>query len=76
MYLVTAKEMREMDRQTIEGFGIPGRVLMENAGRGAARIFFENFNCDANKKVGILAGRGNNGGDGFVIARYLLQKGE
>jgi len=75
MYLVTAKEMREMDRQTIEGFGIPGRVLMENAGRGAARIFFENFNCDANKKVGILAGRGNNGGDGFVIARYLLQKG-
>ena len=43
MYLVTAAEMREMDRRTIEEFGIPGRVLMENAGRGAVRFFTEHF---------------------------------
>jgi len=75
MYLVTAGEMREMDRRTIESFGVPGRVLMENAGLGATRILFEKFSDLPRKKVGILAGRGNNGGDGFVIARYLAQKG-
>ena len=75
MYLVTANEMREMDRLTIESFGIPGVVLMENAGRGAVQILFEKFADLENKKVGIVAGRGNNGGDGFVIARYLAQKG-
>ncbi len=75
MYLVTAAEMREMDRQTIESFGLPGRVLMENAGRSATNIFLEQFKNIKNKKIGIIAGRGNNGGDGFVIARYLAQKG-
>ena len=75
MYLVTASEMQKMDRLTIESFGIPSRVLMENAGRGATQILFEKFDGLKNKKVGIVAGRGNNGGDGFVIARYLAQKG-
>jgi len=75
MYLVTASEMQEMDRQTIEMFGIPGRVLMENAGLGAIRVLLEQFDNIINKKVGVIAGRGNNGGDGFVIARYLAQKG-
>lgn len=75
MYLVTASEMQEMDRRTIESFGIPGRVLMEIAGRGATRILLNNFHDLDRKKVGIIAGRGNNGGDGFVIARYLAQKG-
>ena len=75
MYLVTASEMREMDRLTIESFGLPGIVLMENAGRGAAHILVEKFTDLKNKRVGIVAGRGNNGGDGFVIARYLAQKG-
>ena len=75
MYLVTAGEMQEMDRQTIESFGLPGRVLMENAGLGATRILFKKFKGLVDKKVGIVAGRGNNGGDGFVIARYLSQKG-
>ena len=75
MYLVTASEMQQMDRQTIESFGIPGRVLMENAGRGATRVLFEQFDNIIDKKVGVVAGRGNNGGDGFVIARYLAQKG-
>jgi NAD(P)H-hydrate epimerase len=75
MYLVTAGEMQEMDRQTIESYGLPGRVLMENAGLGATRILLKKFKALINKKVGIVAGRGNNGGDGFVMARYLSQKG-
>ena len=75
MYLVTAKEMQEMDSMTIESFGLPGRVLMENAGKGAACFFCENFSGSGKKKVGVFAGRGNNGGDGFVIARYIAENG-
>lgn len=75
VYLVTADEMREMDRQTIESFGLPGRILMENAGRGATRILLNRFDHLCDFDVGVVAGRGNNGGDGFVIARYLTQKG-
>ena len=75
MILVTANEMQQIDRQTIESFGIPGRILMENAGRGATRFIFEQFSDLKNKRVGVIAGRGNNGGDGFVIARYLAQSG-
>jgi NAD(P)H-hydrate epimerase len=75
MILVTANEMQQMDLRTIESFGIPGRVLMENAGRGATRFFVERFSDLKNKRIGVIAGRGNNGGDGFVIARYLAQAG-
>jgi ADP-dependent NAD(P)H-hydrate dehydratase / NAD(P)H-hydrate epimerase len=75
MLLVTAKQMQEMDRQTIESFGIPGLVLMENAGRGAFDFLFKKFKGIKKQKVAVLAGRGNNGGDGFVIARYLMEKG-
>ncbi|CAN2039743.1 ADP-dependent (S)-NAD(P)H-hydrate dehydratase / NAD(P)H-hydrate epimerase [Candidatus Magnetomoraceae bacterium gMMP-15] len=74
MYLVKAEEMQEMDRQSIESFGIPGRVLMENAGRCAVEFFFEVFPDVKRKKVGVIAGRGNNGGDGFVMARYIACK--
>ena len=75
MHIVTASEMREMDERTITGFGLPGRVLMENAGRGATRVLLERFPDITLHRVGVMAGRGNNGGDGFVIARYLAQKG-
>lgn len=75
MYLVTASEMQEMDHRTIEDLGIPGIVLMENAGRGAIRFLLEKFPDLDNKRVGVIAGRGNNGGDGYVMARYLKQKG-
>lgn len=75
MYTVTASEMQEMDRRTIEDVGIPGMVLMENAGRGATRFFLEQFPDVKNRQVGVIAGRGNNGGDGYVMARYLKQKG-
>jgi ADP-dependent NAD(P)H-hydrate dehydratase / NAD(P)H-hydrate epimerase len=75
MFLLTAAEMREMDRRTIEEFGLPGRILMENAGRGAFRVLVDFFPDIGSQKVAVMAGRGNNGGDGFVIARYLAQSG-
>ncbi len=75
MYLTTAAEMREMDRRTIEDFGLPGRVLMENAGRGAVGFFLECFGRLEGRSAAVIAGRGNNGGDGFVMARYLHQQG-
>ncbi len=75
MYAVTAREMREMDQNTIDAFGIPGRVLMENAGRGAARILIERYPDAHRMAIGVMAGRGNNGGDGFVMARCLSEQG-
>ena len=75
MIIVTAGEMQQIDRRTIEEFGMPGMVLMENAGRGAAHFLLEQFPDLKNQRIGVIAGRGNNGGDGFVIARYLKQKG-
>ncbi|MBW1743527.1 MAG: NAD(P)H-hydrate dehydratase [Deltaproteobacteria bacterium] len=71
MYLVTAQQMKDMDRLTIESFGIPGIVLMENAARGTTDALFRHFPNVRDLKVGVAAGHGNNGGDGFVIARYL-----
>ena len=70
--LVDADEMREMDRKTIEEFGIPGEVLMESAGRGVFFYIEENFPFLEDAVV--FCGRGNNGGDGFVVARYLLNR--
>lgn len=75
MYIVTAAQMREMDQTTIADFGLPGRVLMENAGLGATRVMLARFPDLKTRRVGVLAGRGNNGGDGFVMARYLAQQG-
>lgn len=75
MILVTAGEMQEMDRQTIESHGIPGLELMENAGRGATVALLDQFGNQLKSGVGIVCGKGNNGGDGFVIARYLAEKG-
>lgn len=74
MVLVTAEEMRELDRRTIEEIGIPGAVLMENAGRGAARVLVENFRDFSRGPVVVVCGAGNNGGDGFVIARVLWEQ--
>ncbi len=74
MIVVTAAQMQTMDRRTIEEFGIPGRVLMENAGRGATRSFLDRVYLTGAGRVGVMAGRGNNGGDGFVMARYLAQR--
>lgn len=69
--VVTANQMQDLDRRTIQECGISGIVLMENAGRGAAEILVRFFPEVRKGRVAILAGPGNNGGDGFVIARHL-----
>lgn len=74
MYLVTAKEMREIDRQTIEGIGIPGIVLMENAGIQVVQCIRKRVSAHYNEVL-VLTSHGNNGGDGFVIARHLANNG-
>jgi hydroxyethylthiazole kinase-like uncharacterized protein yjeF len=74
MLLVTAAEMAQLDRQTIEGIGIPGIVLMENAGRGAAAFFQEVLPDLLEQRITILAGSGNNAGDGFVLGRLFWLK--
>ena len=71
-FVLTPDEMREIDRWTIREFGIPEFTLMEMAGRGIASIVEEK--CEG-ERVLVFAGSGNNGGDGFVAARYLLNKG-
>jgi len=73
-YLVTAREMQQMDQMTIQEIGIPGRILMENAGAGAFRFMSRVFPDVMDRTVAVIAGRGNNGGDGFVIARHLFQQ--
>lgn len=77
MKLLTAAQMRELDRKTIEEYGTAGEILMDRAGRGVAH-----FVCRALHHLGalhpsvlLLAGKGNNGGDAFVAARYLRETG-
>jgi NAD(P)H-hydrate epimerase len=74
MKLVTAAQMRELDRRALEEVGIPSLVLMENAGRGTYEVLRREF-PGLKGPVAVLAGRGNNGGDGFVVARYLAHAG-
>lgn len=75
MRVATAQLIRELDRRTIERIGIPGAVLMENAGRGATRVLTERFQGLRGGPVIVVCGAGNNGGDGFVIARVLHESG-
>jgi len=75
MILLTASQMQQMDRITIEEIGIPGLILMENAGAGCARVLVSHLSHGLPAGTVVLAGPGNNGGDGFVIARHLHQQG-
>jgi len=75
MKIVTAKEMQDIDRIAIDDYGIPGIVLMENAAKGVVASLFKKFPDIKDKKVGIFAGKGNNGGDGLAVARLLTDKG-
>jgi len=76
MKLVTAKQMRAIDSETIKKQNIPGPELMENAGRGIAENIRENIPGDTTDfKIAVFCGKGNNGGDGFVIGRYLFEYG-
>ncbi len=84
MKVVTAQEMRNIDTQTINETGIPGIVLMENAGMGVVhamekrrepRLFPDTSSSSRPLHISIFAGKGNNGGDGLVIARHLVNRG-
>jgi len=73
MKITTAAEMRDIDRATTERFGVPSLTLMENAGSAIARFILENY--PAANRVAVICGKGNNGGDGFVVARKLHRAG-
>ncbi len=75
MILVSAAEMRRLDRLTIEKYGTPGYTLMQRAGRGATALLRQVFPRARRARVVICAGHGNNGGDGFVIGRELKAAG-
>ncbi len=71
MKVLMAQQMRDNDRRAIEEFGIPGTVLMENAGAAVVDFLVQRYSPLAERRVAVFCGSGNNGGDGFVIARRL-----
>jgi hydroxyethylthiazole kinase-like uncharacterized protein yjeF len=79
MKIATARQMAELDRVTIHTYGIPALVLMENAGRSCTdrifRILEEKVGAPQEASVAVVCGKGNNGGDGMVIARHLHNRG-
>ena len=74
MRILNAAQMREADRVTIDEVGLPSLVLMENAGRQVVAAIETLHESLLNGRIAILCGPGNNGGDGFVVARTLLQR--
>jgi NAD(P)H-hydrate epimerase len=70
--MLTRQQVRELDRRAIDEFGVPGIVLMENAGRGVAEVIRQ---LALPGPVVICCGKGNNAGDGLVIARHLENRG-
>jgi ADP-dependent NAD(P)H-hydrate dehydratase / NAD(P)H-hydrate epimerase len=75
MKILTAAEMNQVDRLTTERFGVSAATLMDNAGRSVAEFMARRIPNLVHKRIVILCGKGNNGGDGFVVARYLLRRG-
>jgi NAD(P)H-hydrate epimerase len=75
MRALTAAEMCEVDRLTSERYSVPSLTLMENAGRRVAEFLAEQFPPGATLRIAVLCGKGNNGGDGLVAARYLRERG-
>jgi len=75
MKIVTAAEMREIDRASSEKYGIPSLTLMENAGSAVARFILRN-RSGTKQRISVVCGKGNNGGDGFVAARRLHEQGK
>jgi hydroxyethylthiazole kinase-like uncharacterized protein yjeF len=74
MRVLNTKQMRDADRRTIEDVGIPSIVLMENAGRQVVAAIEGSFEGFDDLRIAVLCGRGNNGGDGFVVARTLAER--
>lgn len=75
MKILTAAEMNQVDRLTTERYNISAATLMENAGKGVADFIAQRFSHSTQKNIVVLCGKGNNGGDGFVVARHLLRRG-
>ncbi len=75
LVVMSRDEVRAVDSWAINTIGVPGVVLMENAGRSCAELIKEKLKDIAGPKVCIFCGTGNNGGDGYVIARHLLNSG-
>lgn len=75
MYVANAEQMRNIDRRATEEYGIPGVVLMENAALQVVAVLERRYPALSRQRVAIVAGRGNNGGDGFAVARHLLNRG-
>src|SRR5438552_3276002 len=74
--VLTAEQMREVDRLTTERYGIPSILLMENAAHAVARVITEKLGGSVKgKSILILCGKGNNGGDGAALARILWTEG-
>ncbi|MHC4167842.1 MAG: NAD(P)H-hydrate epimerase [Planctomycetota bacterium] len=73
--VMTREQVRAVDAWAINELGIPGVVLMENAGRACAELIRDKLECAGEPKVCIFCGTGNNGGDGYVIARHLVNVG-
>ena len=74
MKLLSPERMKQYDTYAINTWGMPSAVLMENAGRSTYRLLKEEH-LTRFKKIVIFCGRGNNGGDGFVIGRYAVRDG-
>ncbi len=75
MKILTASEMQRIDRLTTERYGVPSLTLMENAGRGVVEFLVARLAPLASHRIVILCGKGNNGGDGLVVARLLREQG-
>ncbi len=73
--ILTSQQMRAVDRTTIDEIGIPGPVLMENAGLRVVAEILRCFPDPARERMVVVAGKGNNGGDGLVVARHWRQRG-
>lgn len=73
--ILTRDQVRRIDRKAIDEYGMPGIILMENAGRNAAEIVQDKYTHLEEQHVGVFCGPGNNGGDGFVIVRHLHNAG-
>ena len=72
MEYMSCAQMRECDRKAIEDIGIPGIVLMENAAVRFCDVLISVYSPIKRKKITVVCGSGNNGGDGFAIARHLF----